>query len=92
MQINDTTLIRAFDAYIADAPESDNGRKIFSRRIAIKLADLAHMDVKPLVYKLERMGLIPLGAWDWFEANGGFTRDHFEEAYNDIALNQKERD
>lgn len=57
-----------------------NGSNKFTRRMAINMADMLDMDVKSLVIELERQGLLKSGSWDWFRANGGFTREHFEEA------------
>lgn len=54
--------------------------KKFTRRMAINMADMLDMDVWQLVRELERQSLLHEGSVDWFKANGGFTREHFEEA------------
>lgn len=52
----------------------------FTRRMAINMADMLDMDVWQLIRELERQSLLKQGSVDWFKANGGFTREHFEEA------------
>lgn len=56
------------------------GSKKFTRRMAINMADMLDMDVWQLIRELERQVLLREGSVDWFKANGGFTREHFEEA------------
>lgn len=56
------------------------GQDMFTRRMAIILANMADQSVRSLIYRLERMDLVRDGTWDWFQANGGFTKEHYREA------------
>ena len=71
----------AFTAHMQEAPRNTAaGKKIFTRRIVIALADMFDLPVKTLVLRCENLGLCKRGSWDWFQYNGGFTKEHFEEA------------
>ncbi|MCK1536824.1 MULTISPECIES: hypothetical protein [unclassified Bradyrhizobium] len=65
-------LTAAFNAHKA-------GQTKFTRRMAIALADMDGTTPKQLVLRLERLGLLKQGSWDWFAANGGITWDHIRE-------------
>lgn len=72
-------LLVAIESHMETAPRSDEGRPLFTRRIAITLADMADTPVKDLVLRCERLGYCPNGTWDWFTSNGGITRDHIKQ-------------
>lgn len=59
------------------------GSTKFTRRMAINLADFFDVSVKQIVSRLEEMGCIKQGAWEWFQRNGGFTKDHYAEVRRD---------
>lgn len=71
--MDDELLRIAFETHKASAPLSESGRPMLTRRIVIVLADMADASPKAMVARLERLGLAPAGAWDWFRMNGGIT-------------------
>lgn len=77
--MNDTELTAAFRAHT-------EGSKVFSRRMAINIADFFEMPTYIVVMRLELLGLLKQGSWDWFVENGGFTREHYEIARGDRIL------
>lgn len=58
------------------------GQEKFTRRMAIHLARMDGTTPRQIVLRCERLGLLKPGAWDWFAANGGITREHMDEALN----------
>lgn len=76
--MDDDTLRAAFKAHT-------EGQTKFTRRMAIILADMADTRPMSMVWRLEKMGLLKRGSWDWFKANGGITRDHITEVRADLA-------
>lgn len=74
--MNDTDLAAAFHAH-------KEGQTKFTRRMAINIADFFDMPVKTVVKRLELLGLAKRGTWDWFQANGGFTKEHYREVRED---------
>lgn len=66
------TLRAAFDSHKA-------GSTKFTRRMAIALADMDGTTAKQLVLRLERLGLLKEGSWEWFAENGGITSEHVRE-------------
>lgn len=80
--MDDEALIAAYQAHKAAALAS--GNKMFTRRMAIHLADMADMRPMSLVWRLEKLGCLKRGSWDWFKANGGITRDHIAEVRGDL--------
>ena len=81
--MDDRDLTAAFEAHKQTAPLGEHGKRMFTRRIAITLADMADISVKSLVHRCERLGLCKPGAWNWFRQNGGFTKEHFEQTRNE---------
>ncbi len=63
----------AFEAHTKGATK-------FTRRMAIAIADMAELPPMSLVWRLEKMGLLRRGSWDWFKANGGITAEHIKDA------------
>lgn len=55
------------------------GQTIFTRRMAILMADWFNDTPKGICLKLEAAKLVPEGTWDWFLANGGITPDQVRE-------------
>jgi hypothetical protein len=70
--MDDDTLRAAFKAH-------KEGQTKFTRRMAITIADMAFMPPMSLVWRLEKMGLLKRGSWEWFRNNGGITADHIRE-------------
>ena len=52
------------------------GASRFSRRHVILLAHAFGVSREAMVRRLEELGLVKPGTWDWFEANRGITNDH----------------
>ena len=76
--MDDDTLRAAFHAH-------KEGQTKFTRRMAITIADMAFMPPMSLVWRLEKMGLLKRGSWEWFKFNGGITVDHIREVRADNA-------
>ena len=76
--MDDTALRAAFKAHA-------EGQTHFTRRMAIAIADMADMKPMSLVWRLEKMGLLRRGSWEWFRANGGITADHIQQVRADRA-------
>jgi hypothetical protein len=66
--MNDDLLLQAFEQY-----RQRTERPKFTRRIAINIADVCGETPKYVTLRLERLGKLKPGAWDWFERNGGIT-------------------
>jgi hypothetical protein len=74
--MDDITLEAAFHAHKA-------GQTMFTRRMAIVIADMAEMKPMSLVWRLEKLGLLKRGSWEWFRNNGGITKAQIEEVRAD---------
>jgi hypothetical protein len=81
--MDDETLKAAFAAHKVHAPIGEHGRPMFTRRMVINLAHMADCTPRQMVKRCERMGLCKRGSWEWFQENGGFTKEHFEQAAHD---------
>lgn len=68
----------AFKAH-KDAANAEGCHK-FTRRMAIAIAEMAGVPPMSIVWRLEKMGLLKSGSWEWFKHNGGITKKHIEEA------------
>lgn len=79
--IDEDALRAAFKAHA-------EGQEKFTRRMAITIADLFGVRPMGLVWKLEKMGLLKPGSWDWFQSNGGITADNINEVRSDRAAAQ----
>ena len=55
------------------------GQTMFTRRMVINIADMAEMRPMSLVWRLEKLGELKRGSWEWFRDNGGITPDHIRE-------------
>lgn len=75
--MDDETLTAAFHAHKA-------GETKFTRRMAITIANMADMRPMSLVWRLEKMGLLKRGSWEWFRNNGGITKAQVEEVTADL--------
>lgn len=71
--ITDAELSTAFKAHT-------EGQTIFTRRMAISIADFFNVPPRFIVQRLEQLALLKDGSWDWFIANGGITSKHVREA------------
>jgi len=81
--MDDATLTAAYQAHRTAALAE--GRTMFTRRMAIILADIADMRPMSLVWRLEKLGLLKRGSWEWFKANGGITRAQVEQVRDERA-------
>jgi hypothetical protein len=70
--MDDATLRAAFAAHA-------DGQEKFTRRMAIAIADMAEMRPMSLVWRLEKLGLLKRGSWEWFKMNGGITEEQVRE-------------
>lgn len=76
--MDDETLEAAFHAH-------KEGQTKFTRRMAIIIADMAGMKPMSLVWRLEKMGLLKRGSWEWFKRNGGISKANIDEARAGLA-------
>jgi hypothetical protein len=76
--VNNDVLSAAFRAH-------KEGQTKFTRRMAITIADAAGETPRQIVQRLERLGLLKRGSWDWFVRNGGITKAHIAEVRADRA-------
>lgn len=61
------------------------GAPTFSRRHVIVLSRAFGVSREAMVRRLEELGLIRSGAWDWFQDNGGITADQVREVLGESA-------
>ncbi|WP_370677568.1 hypothetical protein [Pleomorphomonas sp. PLEO] len=61
------------------------GASMFTRRMAITLADMFGMEPLPMVARLERVGLLKPGSEDWFRIQGGITAAHIKQVREETA-------
>ncbi len=73
------------DALRAAFHAHKEGQTMFTRRMAINIADFFGVPPLSLVWKLEKMGLLKRGSWDWFKHHGGITKAQIEEVRRDRA-------
>jgi hypothetical protein len=83
--MNNADLEAAFRAH-------KEGQTKFTRRMAIIIADMADMKPMSLVWRLEKMGLLKRGSWEWFKYNGGITKAHIAEVRGDLHLARQRGD
>lgn len=69
----DESLRVAFDTHIS-------GQSKFTRSMAVLASDEVGMAPMFFVWRLEQMGLVRPGSWEWFKENGGITKRHISEA------------
>ena len=55
------------------------GASKFTRRHVIVLSHMFGVSREAMVRRLETIGLVPRGAWDWFQENGGITDEHVRD-------------
>jgi len=72
VDIDNDVLRAAFAAHAEGKPK-------FTRRMAITIADLFGVNPMSMVWRLEKMGLIKRGSWEWFKMNGGITAANIKE-------------
>ncbi|MBR2813439.1 MAG: hypothetical protein IKE60_02230 [Reyranella sp.] len=75
--MDDSTLTAAFRAHTV-------GQTMFTRRMAITIGLAAGQSPRQIVLRLEGLGLLRRGSWDWFVHNGGITRDQVAEVAAEI--------
>jgi hypothetical protein len=81
--MDDDALRAAVKAHRDDA--AAKGETCFSRRRVIAIADIAGMKPMPMVWRLEKLGLLRRGSYEWFKQNGGITHDQVIECRVDRA-------
>lgn len=67
------------------------GSNRLTRRHVIILAHFFGVSREAMVRRLEDLGLVKTGTWDWFQANGGITDQHVKQVLGDLSAadNQK---
>ncbi len=69
------------------------GTSRFTRRHVILLAHVFGVSREAMVRRLEEIGLVKPGTWDWFEANGGITNDQERQVLGErVAVESGGRD
>lgn len=79
--MDDADLLAARWALQVQNPEV----KKFTRRMAINIADFYDVSPRYVVQRLEALGALKKGSWDWFVSNGGITRALIAEVRADRA-------
>jgi Zn-dependent peptidase ImmA (M78 family)/DNA-binding XRE family transcriptional regulator len=64
--------------------EVTTGSDRLTRRHVIILAHYFGVSREGMVRRLEDLGLIKTGTWDWFQANGGITARHAQQVLGDL--------
>ena len=67
------------------------GSGTLTRRHVILLAHVFGVSREALVHRLEELGQVKRGAWDWFEANGGITNEQARQVLNDLLPDDPDR-
>ena len=62
-----------------------SGSDKLTRRHVILLAHQFHISREACVRRLEELALVKKGTWDWFEANGGISKNQAKEVLGDVA-------
>lgn len=62
-----------------------------TRRHIIVLAHFFGVSREAIVRRLEELGLVKAGSWEWFEANGGITDEQARQALGDLAVPDLEK-
>jgi Zn-dependent peptidase ImmA (M78 family)/DNA-binding XRE family transcriptional regulator len=62
------------------------GSDRLSRRHVIVLAHFFGVSREALVRRLEELGLVKPGTWDWFQSNGGITDEQARQVLGDLAI------
>lgn len=57
----------------------------FTRRMVINIGDFIGVSPRHVVQRLEALGEIKQGSWDWFVDNGGITRAHIDQVRRERA-------
>jgi Zn-dependent peptidase ImmA (M78 family)/DNA-binding XRE family transcriptional regulator len=60
------------------------GSDRMSRRHVIVLAHFFGVSREAMVRRLEELGLVKTGTWDWFQANGGITDEQARQVLGDL--------
>ena len=71
--------------------ELTRGAGSLTRRHVILMAHIFGVSREALVRRLEELGQVKPGAWDWFQANGGITNQQAREVLNDLIPDDIER-
>lgn len=66
--------------------EVTGGSDNLSRRHVIILSHFFGVSREAVVRRLEELGLVKQGAWDWFEANGNITDQHARQVLGDLSV------
>jgi Zn-dependent peptidase ImmA (M78 family)/transcriptional regulator with XRE-family HTH domain len=61
------------------------GADRLTRRHVIVLAHVFGVSREAMVRRLEELGLVKKGTWDWFQANGSITDQHVRQVLGDLA-------
>ena len=69
------------------------GASHFTRRHAILLAHAFGVSREAMVRRIEELGLVKPGTWDWFETNGGITSEHVSQVLGEpVGVDANKRD
>ena len=71
--------------------ELTRGSGSLTRRHVILMVHVFGVSREALVRRLEELGQVKPGAWDWFQANGGITNQQAREVLNDLIPDDIER-
>lgn len=66
--------------------EMTAGSDRMTRRHVIVLAHFFGVSREAMVRRLEELGAVKPGTWDWFQANGGITDEHSRQVLGDLSV------
>ena len=69
--------------------EYTSGFSTLTRRHVILLSDAFGVSREAMVRRVEELKLVPLGAWDWFQANGGISDKQAAEVLGPVPADGK---
>ena len=81
--MDNATLEAAFHAHTKGATK-------LTRRMVIHLADMAGMRPMSMVWRLEKMGLVKCGSWEWFKDHGGIRGETIAQVRREAAEMESE--
>jgi Zn-dependent peptidase ImmA (M78 family)/DNA-binding XRE family transcriptional regulator len=68
------------------------GSDRFTRRHVIILSHFFGISRQALVVRLEELGVVKPGTWDWFESNGGISNDQARQVLGDLEIPEKRKE
>ena len=84
-------LLAPFRAVKRKFQEVTSGSDKLTRQHVIVLADYFGVSCELMVRRIEGVGLVKAGVWDWFQANGGITDQHVKQVLGNSNIIDKQK-